>query len=175
MPVGGNLHDFAKYCKYPESLGRVKFQGEFENPRLCYEVITRGEVPSNMKSEFVLSQFGLEMVEGEDVCTVWIAEYDRRKLKDFRKVHSRPASDPAMISSSGINLRMLFASLAMHQDIVVENKTGIDESTTMSLEVPNFKTEKGAKLAEEWYRNNFGITFKKELRRMPVWIVRKKR
>ena len=63
--------------------------------------------------------------------------------------------------------------MARHQDIVVENKTGIDKSTKMSLEIPSFKNEKDAKLEEEWYRNNFGITFKKEHRRMPVWIVRK--
>jgi len=179
MPVGGNLYDFAQSYKYPESLGRLKFQGEFENPQLCHEVITRGEVSSNMKWEFVLSRFGLEIVEGEDICTVWIAQYDHRQLKDFRQVrspHLRGATTPPdMISSGGINLRELFFSLARHQDIVVENKTGIDESTKMSLEIPNFKkTEKGARLEEEWYRNNFGITFKKELRRMPVWIVRKK-
>lgn len=178
MPVAGNLHDFVKSYKYPESLGRVKFQGEFENPRLCHEVITRGEVPRGKKSEFVLSQFDLEVVESEDTCTVWIARYDNRKLKNFRQVRSPllrgPKSMPAMISSGGCSLRWLFIHLAQQQDIVVENKTGIDESTTMSLEVPNFKTEKGARLAEEWYRDNFGITFKKELRRMPVWIVRKR-
>jgi len=181
MPVAGNLHDFAKSYKYPESLGRVKFQGEFENPRLCHEVIIRGKVPRGKTSEFVLSQFDLEVVESEDTCTVWIAEYDQRKLKDFRQVRSPllrgPASTPGMVSfksSGGSSLRSLFTSLAMHQDIVVENETGIDESTKMSLEAPNFKTEKGARLAEEWYRDNFGITFKKEMRRMPVWIVRKK-
>jgi len=177
MPVGGNLHDFAKSYKYPESLGRVKFHGEFENPQLLHEVITRGKVSSNKKWEFVLSRFGLEIIESEDVCTVWIARYDSRKLKDYRQVRSPllrgATTQPDAISSGGFGLKELFFSLARHQDIVVENKTGIDKSTKMSLEIPSFKNEKDAKLEEEWYRNNFGITFKKEHRRMPVWIVRK--
>ena len=73
-----------------------------------------------------------------------------------------------------LNINSLLSSLASNQNVVVEDNTGIEKDTKLSLEIPNFRTQKGAELAEEWFKENFGITFQVEQRRMKVWVVRKK-
>ncbi|MBN1973253.1 MAG: hypothetical protein JW787_06415 [Sedimentisphaerales bacterium] len=181
MPVSGTLHNFASLYKYPELTGRIRIDADINNISLQHEVISRGQIDRDKKSEFVLTQFGLEIAESEDLCTVWIAEYNGQELKDFTNVRSpvmRGSTDtPGMSSymaSAGLNINSLLTELAVDQDIVIEDNTGIDKSTKLSLEVPNFRTRKGAELAEEWYKENFGITFKIEQRPMKVWVVRKK-
>jgi hypothetical protein len=181
MPVSGTLQNFASFYKYPESSGRIRINADIADIELQHEVISRGEISSELKSKFVLAQFGLEIIEGEDLCTVWIAEYNGQELKDFTTVRSlvmRGSTDtPGMssyIASAGININSLLTTLARNQNVVIEDNTGINKDTKLSLEVPNFRTQKGAELAEKWYKDNFGITFKKEQRRMKVWIVCKK-
>ena len=179
-PVGGTLRNYAKYSHYPDSLGRVKFDDEIEDVQLQHAIVMNGEVEPEKQRAFVLSQYGLEMVPGEDECTVWIAEYDDRELPDYQTLHElslRSDQPGGMVSmtGSGMSLESLFFTLMDHQDIVVENETGLDDKTKMSIMALNFKGQEGAELAEKWYRDNFGITFRKEQRRMPVWIVRKKK
>ncbi len=181
MPVSGPLQNFASFYKYPESSGRIRINTDITDIELQHEVISRGEISSDLQSKFVLAQFGLEIIEGEDLCSVWVAEYNGQGLKDFTTVRSpviRGSTDtPGMssiIASAGININSLLTSLARNQDVVIEDNTGIDKDTKLSLEIPNFKTQKGAELAKEWYKENFGITFKIEQRRMNVWVVRKK-
>lgn len=68
----------------------------------------------------------------------------------------------------------LLRHLANEQDIVVEDETGIDKDIHLSNVAPNLRGKEGVAVAVAWYRDNFGITFRKSIRRMPVWIVRKK-
>ncbi|MBN2180623.1 MAG: hypothetical protein JW715_01820, partial [Sedimentisphaerales bacterium] len=180
MPIGGTLHDFASLYKYPESAGRIKIDTQIDNVDLQHEIISRGQIIPGNRTEFVLAQFGLEVVEGQDICTVWIAEYNSKPLKDFKEVRCPvlrgPTTTPGTVSmraGTGFNIDSIFSELSRNQDIIVEDHTGIDKNTRLALEIPNFKTEKGAELAEKWYSEHFGITFRKEQRRMPVWIIRK--
>jgi hypothetical protein len=179
-PIGGTLRDYARYCEYPDSLGRVKINVNLEDIELQHELIIRGGTPAEKRRDFVLSQFGLEVVEEEDECTVWIAEYDGRELPDYKSVKPlalRGTQKPGTMTymaSGGINLKSLFLELRKDQDIVIENKTGLREDMIISTVALNFKGDEGAELAKKWYKDNFGITFRKEFRRMPVWVIREK-
>ena len=128
-----------------------------------------------------MSEFGLEAIESQAPETVLIAEYDGSERKDYRDVRCPairgPTSTPGMMSirsSQGVSLRSVLDNLARDQEMMVVNNTGIEDKTIITQEVANFKTAKGMELAEKWCKDNFGITFRKEQRRMPVWIVRKK-
>ncbi|MHC4773437.1 MAG: hypothetical protein ACYS8S_07700 [Planctomycetota bacterium] len=80
-------------------------------------------------------------------------------------------------------MRSVLDCLASDQEILLINNTGLDDNTIITQEVANFKTKKGMELAEKWYKENFGITFRKEQRditfrkeqrELPVWTIRKK-
>lgn len=182
-PLGGNLRNYTKYHNYPHSIGRVKYQAGLESKlevtELMHELVVRGKVSSEVRRDFVLAEFGLEMVPGEDDCPVWVAQYDGRPLPDYKTV--KPLTRSASLaggrrgwSSTGMSLSSLFKSLRDDQDIVVENETGLADDTKLSMISLNFKGQVGAERAEQWYRDNFGITFRKEMRRLPVWVVHKK-
>ncbi len=180
------LHDFIKGYKSAGQEGRmnrIRVEKGVENTMLQHEIIYNS--PSGFQwdlcREFAMSQFGLEAIEGTATETVLVAEYDGSKRKDYRDVRC-PAirgstSTPGMMSfmtSSGISLDSALASLARDQGLMIINNTGIDDKTILTREVANFETEKGMELAEKWYKENFGITFHKEERRLPVWTIRKK-
>lgn len=180
------LHRFLKGYKSTGQDGRtnrIKIEDGVENPMLQHEIIFNS--PKGFQwdecKEFVMSKFGLEAVESQTTETVLIAEYDGSPRKDYRDVRC-PAvrgstSTPGMISfmtSSGISLGSALNSLACNQEILVINDTGLDDKTIITQEVANFKTAKGMDLAEKWYKENFGITFRKEQRELPIWTIRKK-
>ncbi len=178
--IGSNVDFFAK--SYPEvsSSGRMRYEGDFSNIYLQYDIVGRGNIPTQKYVAEALSKVGIEVVESEDTCAVWIAEYNGQKLKNPHSIKipypNAPAGIPGSLAYSGppIKMKYLLYILAQQQDIVIEDKTGIEEKTELTWEVPNFKTQVGADLAKEWFKDNFGITFKVEPRRMKVWVVRKK-
>jgi hypothetical protein len=173
MQVGTSVPHFAKSYHHP-STGRFRFEGDFDNIFVQYDIISRGKVSTQKQVELVLSKVGIEIVEREDDCTVWIAEYNGQKFRPLEET-MHMCNGPGMWSAKGIfKIYSLLHDLAKAQDIVVEDETGIDKETYLSHVIPNFEGQEGAKLAEQWYKDNFGITFRKETRRMPVWIVRKK-
>jgi len=180
-----DLHKFLKGYKSKGQAGRVdriQIADDVKNPTLQHEIIYNNLEGSlwDQCHEFVMSEFGLEAIESEATETMLIAEYDGSKLKDYRDIRC-PAIrgstlTPGMMSfgsSRGISLRIALDSLARDQEMMVVNNTGIEDKTIITQEVANFKTAKGMELADKWYKDNFGITFRKEQRQMPVWIVRK--
>ena len=181
-----NLHGFLKGYKAKGQTGRVnriKIADGVENPELQHEIIYNSPTGRSLDKcrEFVMSQFALEAMESQTPETVLIAEYDGSERKDYRDVRCPvirgPTPAPGMMSfrtSQGVSLRRVLDNLAQDQGMMVVNNTGIEDKTIITQEVANFKTAKGMELAEKWYRDNFGITFRKETRKMPVWIVRKK-
>lgn len=179
-PVGGTLQDYMKYSNYPNRIGRFQCDVEFENVELQHEIVMHGEVSSEKQVDFVLSQYGLELVTGEDDCTVWTAEYDGRQLPDYQSIQPlaiRGSEKPGaehIICSGGISLQMLLNTLREDLDAVIENGTGLEDNTILSRVALNFNGKNGAELAEQWFKDNFGITFRKETRKMPIWIVRKR-
>jgi hypothetical protein len=179
--IGTTVNYFARYYPSASSYGRMKFEDDFNDVYLQYDIIGKGKIPDHKYVEAVLSRVGIEIVESEDTCTVWIAEYHGQELKPARSIKipypKAPAGTmPGSLSYSGLPVKItyLLNNLAKQQDIVVEDKTGINEGKELTWEIPNFKTQVGAELAEKWFKDNFGITFKIEQRRMKVWVVRKK-
>jgi hypothetical protein len=163
-------------------INRIRVGKGVDNLMLQHEIIynsPKGFLFEQCR-EFVLSKFGLEAIESQATETVLIAEYDGSQRKDYRDVRC-PAvrgstSTPGMISfrtSSGTNLPSVLIHLAKDQEILIVNETGIDDKTIITCEVPNFKTAKGMELAEKWYKDNFGITFRKEQQKLPVWVIQK--
>jgi len=181
-----DLHKFLKGYKSKGQAGRVnriQIADGVKNPTLKHEIIfnsPKGFLHDECR-EFVMSEFGLEAIESQATETVLIAEYDGGERKDYRDIRC-PAvggstSTPgamSYISSGDIRLRSVFDSLAQDQEMMVVNNTGIEDKTIVTQEVANFKTAKGMELAEKWYKDNFGITFRKEQRCMPVWVIQKK-
>ena len=180
------LHDLLKGYKSKEldhRVNRIQIDDDIQNPLLQHEIIYNAPKGFQWQActEFLMQQYGLEAVESEENEMVLVAEYDGRQMKDYRDVRC-PAvrgstSTPGMMSfmtSSGISLRSVLDCLARDQGVMIVNNTGIDENMVVTLEMANFKTEKGMELATDWFRDNFGITFHTEQRRLPVWIIRKK-
>jgi hypothetical protein len=177
--IGTTVEGFVKYYPGASSSGRLRFEGDFNDIFLQYDVVGRGEISTKRYVEAVLSRVGLEIVEDEDLCTVWIAEYNGQELKPADEIEcplpEAPPGTPGSLSAAFFwNIKDLLRYLAQDQDIVIENNTGIDDNKRLSTVIPNFMEDVGADLAKEWYWENFGITFKIEQRRMPIWIVRKK-
>jgi hypothetical protein len=181
-----SLHDFLKGFKseiLDRRSGRIRIADDIEDPMLQREIIYNSPdcFQFDKCREFVMSEFGLEAVESTAAETILIADYDGSARKDYRDVRC-PAvrgstSTPGMLAfmtSSGIILQSCLDNLARDQEILVINNTGLDDNTIITQEVPNFKTAKGMELAETWYKENFGITFRKEQRQLPVWTIRKK-
>ena len=183
---GRDLHNFLNGYKSKGQAGRVnriQIADGVKNPKLQHEIIynsPKGFLWDRCR-EFVMSEFRLEAIESDAMETVLIAEYDGSERKDYRDVRC-PAirgstSTPGMMSfrsSQGIWLRSALDTLAQDQEMLVINNTGLDDKTIITQEVANFKTDKGMELAEKWYKDNFGITFRKEQRQLPVWTIRKK-
>jgi hypothetical protein len=178
--IGTTVNYFARYYPSASSYGRMKFAGDFNDVFLQYDIIGRGDIPTQKYVAETLSRVGIEIVESEGTCTVWIAEYNGQKLKNPHSIKipypNAPAGVPGSAAALGwsFNIKTLLNNLAQQQNIVVEDKTGIDVETELTWEVPNFKTQVGTDLAKNWFKDNFGITFKIEQRRMKVWVVRKK-
>jgi len=179
--IGSNVDFFAKMYPDVPSYGRMRYEGDFNDIYLQYDIIGRSDIPNQKYVQEALSRVGIEVVENEDLCTVWIAEYNGQELKNPHSIKipfpNAPSETPGSLSSSGWSSKIKYVlnNLAKQQDIVVEDKTGIDEQTELTWQIPNFKTQVGADLAKEWFEENFGITFKIEQRPMKVWIVRKKK
>jgi len=184
--IGRDLHDFLKGYKSKGQVGRanrIQISNNIKNTKLKHEIIYNSPEGYlwDQCIEFIMSEFGLEAIESQTTETVLIAEYDGSQLKDYRDVRC-PAirgttSTPGMIAfrtSPGVSIRSALDTLARDQEMMIVNNTGIEDKTIITQEVANFKTAKGMELAEKWYKDNFGITFRKEQRQMPVWIIQKK-
>lgn len=176
MQVGTSASHFATLYHSP-SYGRFRIDEDLDNVFVQYDIISRGDVSQQKLVELALSKVGVEIVESEDDCTVWTAEYSGQKLREASMIKCPvpKGRGPGTLSAAiPMNVGDLLRHLAREQDIVVEDKTGIDKGIHLSIVAPNLEGKEGAEIAERWYRDNFGITFRKSIRRMPVWIVRKK-
>ncbi|MHC4741443.1 MAG: hypothetical protein ACYS8Z_06005 [Planctomycetota bacterium] len=173
MQIGTSVPHFAKMYHSP-STGRFRFEEDFHDIFLQYDLISRGNVSIQRQVELLLSKVGIQIVESEDDCTVWIAEYNGQKFTPIEETIPKGNSSNKWSAHGIFNVYSLLHHLAKAQDIIIEDETGIDKETYLSHAIPDFKGQEGAKLAEKWYRDNFGITFRKETRKMPVWTIRKK-
>ncbi|MBE0537630.1 MAG: hypothetical protein IH624_18345 [Phycisphaerae bacterium] len=174
MEIATSVTHLAKSYHSP-SAGRIRFDGSFDDIFVQYDVITRGAVSTKEKVQALLAKVGVQIVDSQADCAVWIALHDGRPLKPLSEIK---CPVPGSFGVGTLSASYIFTTddllrhLGQHQDVIVENNTGIDPKTNVSHVIPNFKGEAGARLAEKWYLEYFGITFQKETRKMPVWTVR---
>jgi len=176
-PYRGPLRDFLKLSH----VGRIRFETDVNDLLLEHDLIRRGEVPVEQRRALILDHFGLKMVERTEQVTVWIATYDGRPLKDYRAVVAPVLAaggerkTGAMIAkaSPGFGLDALLRYLSLHQDLPIENETGIADQP-LALECPSFEGPDGRDFAQTWFQEQFGIHFKEHAKDMTVWVVQRK-
>ncbi len=176
MQVGTSASHFATLY-YSPSYGRFRIDRNLDGVFVQYDIISRGDVSTQKLVELALAKVGVEIVESEDDCTIWTAEYNGQEPREAHSIKCPvPKGQGPGTQSAAYPMKIgsLLRHLANEQDIVVEDETGIDKDIHLSNVAPNLRGKEGVAVAVAWYRDNFGITFRKSIRRMPVWIVRKK-
>jgi hypothetical protein len=182
------LKNYACYYNFPESVGRIRIEGDIPGTVLSHDLIYKSDIPQQQRIRFLLNRFGLEIVEVNEPRTVWIARHDGRKLKDYKEVRAPVPYDASgeiktgMRSSSaaaGFNLEYLFRNFMYWQNkdyladcIILIDETGITEK--ISREGPCWEGPEAPEMARKWFKAEMGITFTEETRTMKTWIVRKK-
>ena len=144
------------------------------------------------RAALLLDHLGLEMVETEASRPVWVAQYDGRKLKPWREVkapfergHEGPGRACQWRSGGGFTLRAdVFRLFNWQQDcqltgrsVAIVDETGIPEDLEVCSELADFHGchgEAGREVAKRWFAEEFGITFREEVRPVELQVVRRK-
>ena len=181
------LQSWATSYQSRDLAGRVRIEGDVLDIELNHDLVYQKDTPSSEIIPFLLRHFGLEIVEVNEPRTVWIANYDGRKLKDYNEVVSpvpytggeRTTGMMASSVSSGWDLKYLFETFMTRQNedykaqgILIIDQTGIDEP--VSKEGPNWQGSEAPEIARKWFHDEFGITFTEETRMMKTYVIRKK-
>lgn len=181
------LPELATSYQSADLVGRVRIVGDVPDIELNHDLVYQKDTPPSEIIPFVLKHFGMEIVEVNEPRTVWIANYDGRKLKDFHEVVAPvPYSGGErkvgmMLSSStgGWGLDYLFATFMINQNkdykahgIVIIDQTGIKEK--VSYEGPIWEGPEALDIARKWFHDEFGITFTEETRLMKTYVIRKR-
>jgi hypothetical protein len=185
--LSGKLKDYARFYNYPESVGRVRVQEDIAAIVLDHDLICRKGTPEAQITPFVLSRFGLAVVEVNGPHKVWIARYDGRRLKDYREVHAPVPFDPTAAvktgmmsasSSRGFDLSFLFQQFMSWQNRdgqaagpLIIDQTGLTEK--VSTESPQWDGPRARELARQWFHEQFGVTFTEETRIMKTYVVQR--
>ncbi len=167
--------------------GRVRIDGDVPDIELNHDLVYQKDTQSSEIIPFVLRHFGLEIVEVNEPRTVWIANYDGRKLKDFHEVVApvpytggeRKVGMMGSSNSDGWGLDYLFAAFMIKQNkdykahgIVIIDHTGIKEK--VSYEGPIWEGPEALDIARKWFHDEFGITFTEETRPMKTYVIKKR-
>jgi len=193
FPIQSSLADFVRSRITP--YGSLRVPEDLQKIQLNYDLITKNDKRWEW-ADFVLDALGLEIVEVNEPCKVWIAHYDGRPLKPWQKVKAPVArgnarhTEPGMDwSSNPQTMKDLFESFAYYQNydlnangIIIIDDTGLpsepiegrsDESVALSSVSPYWRGDESIEIARKWFKEQFGVTFTEEIRPMVVYIVRK--
>ncbi len=194
MPLRLALGDFLQSEFKP--IGSLRVPADIAAIRLNHDLVTKNGDSGRSRSEFVLGQLGLELVETIEPRKVWIAHHDGRPLKPWRQVKSPvPNPDgralrPGMASSMGpATMRELLDGLVFYQaqslaatGILIIDQTGLpsgpavppDCKGAVAAEQPYWGGEESPEIAREWFQEQFGVTFTQETRPMTIYGVRRR-
>jgi len=177
------------FLRVPEDLRRIK---------LNHDLITSNKFNQRERIDFVLEALGLEIIEITEHRKVWVAHYDGRPLKPWRKVKApvpnpqNVALRPGMAGTFGpMSMKDLFNAFAYWQNLVgltaegifIIDETGLPsepaeagrpESVAVSSESPYWGGKESIEIARKWFKEQFGVTFAEETRPMTVYVVRKR-
>jgi len=174
--------------RVPEDLAAIQ---------LNHDLVTRNEHAGRARIEFVLGEFGLELVETIEPRKVWIARYDGRPLQPWRQVKApipNPNHEPLRSGMAGATacpstIGNLFRGFVFYQGqslqadgILILDETGLpsdppmppDHRGAVAGESPYWGGEASIEIARTWFQEQFGVTFTEETRPMTVYVVRKR-
>jgi hypothetical protein len=196
FPIQSSLADFVRLRITPHGLLRVP--EDLQKIQLNYDLIAKNDHAWwDGSTDLVLDDLGLEIVEVNEPCKVWIARYDGRPLKPWQEVKAPVArvnarhTEPGMDwSSNPHTMKYLFESFAYYQNydlsangIIIIDDTGLpsepiegqsDESVAVSSASPYWRGDESIEMARKWFREQFGVTFTEEIRPMSIRVVRRK-
>ena len=173
----------------PFEMVPTRIEDEAAEQKLFADLIYKDGVTPRERAEYVVGLFGMELVveEGESR-KVLVAKYDGRRLKNYRDVkapfryNAEKESKVGMTqasASSGYTMASLLHGLTYLQNrnveddsqkLVVVDETGLEGP--LSMERAFWTGEEGLKLAKEWFKENFGVTFTEDVRTMKTYVIR---
>jgi hypothetical protein len=194
FPIQSSLADFVRSRITP--YGSLRVPEDLQKIQLNYDLITKNDYKWWEWADFVLDALGLEIVEVNEPCKVWIAHYDGCPLKPWQKVKGPVARGNAQHTEPGMDwnskpqtMKDLFESFAYYQNydlnangIIIIDDTGLpsepiegqsDESVAVSSASPYWRGDESIEIARKWFKEQFGVTFTEEIRPMTVRVVRK--
>jgi hypothetical protein len=195
LPIQSSLADFLRSKIRP--YGSLRVPEELQDIRLNYDLITKNAHTSRERADFVLDALGLEIVEVVEQHKVWIAHYDGRPLKPWRKVKAPVARGNARHTEPGMDwsfnphtMKDLLRDFAYYQNydlgadrMIIIDQTGLPseptegqsrESVAVSSASPYWRGDEIIETAGEWFEGQFGVTFAEEIRPMTVYVVRQR-
>ena len=195
LPIQSSLADFLRSRIKP--YGSLRVPEDLKSIQLNYDLITKNAHTSRERVNFVLDALGLEIVEVQERRKVWVAHYDGRPLKPWRKVKAPVARGDARHTKPGMDwnfnahtMKHLLESLAYYQDydlgadrIMVIDETGLpsepaegqsEQSIAVSSASPYWRGNESIEIAKRWFIEQFGVTFDEEIRLMVVHVVHKR-
>jgi hypothetical protein len=194
------LGDFLMNQAFSAGLaGLLRVPKEFSKIELNHDLVTKNDHTWRERVEFVLREFGLELVESVEPRKVWVAHYDGRELKPHKEVPSPMAYELGQPHRPGTGTAGNPASMAdlfegfnywQDQDLTALSRYIVDE-TGLAQRPKEYNPEKvsgwavcdfniywggneSIEIARKWFAEQFGVTFADEERPLTIYEVRKK-
>jgi tetratricopeptide (TPR) repeat protein len=192
-PISGLVTSLRYYSDIlPYDIAPIRIEDNAAEQKLLVDLIYRDGITHRQRAEYVLGLFGMELLVEEGASrTVLVARYDGRPLRNFKDVKAPLRHDPDSKSkvgmtkssaSAGIPMRNLLNGLVIDQNrdikddskkLIIVNETGIEGN--ISSESAFWPGDEGFKLAKEWFKENFGVTFTEDVRTMTTYVIRKRK
>jgi len=174
---------------HPYDLFPVRIEDDAAERELFADLVCKDGITPQERAEFVLNLYGMELiVEDGESRQVLVAKYNGRKLKAPQQVKAplqydgNKKSKLGMTSATamaGFPIRSLLDGLVFEQNrdikdsskkLVIFNETGIEGN--VSSERAFWPGDEGLKLAKDWFKEHFGVTFIEETRTMKTYVIR---
>jgi tetratricopeptide (TPR) repeat protein len=174
---------------HPYDLFPVRIEDDAAERELFADLVCKDRITPQERAEFVLNLYGMELiVEDGESRQVLVAKYNGQKLKAPQQIKAplqydgNKKSKLGMTSATamaGFEMRSLLDGLAMEQNrdikddskrLAIFNETGIEGN--VSSERAFWPGDEGFKLAKDWFKEHFGVTFTEETRQMKTYVIR---
>lgn len=197
---GNNWNDLAPNIAVSMQWERlfVRVAEELNNETFNYTVVYNDSLSGKDRYEWLLDARNAEIVDIPTHRTVWVAEYDGRPLPYWREVkpldasHIRPRAD-SRGGGTHTNITSLLGAFSnvlnqgpqwtlTDDTVIIIDETGLPTkpaenqtwgSICLTYEYAFWSGKEGIQLAKEWFKENFGITFREEKREIIVHEIRR--